>query len=108
MNPWWLLAAAIASEVTATTALKASDGFARLAPSAFVVAGYALSFWCLSLVLRELPVGVVYAVWSAIGTLGVAFLGMVLFGESMNPLKALGIALVIGGVAILNVAGAKT
>jgi small multidrug resistance pump len=101
MNPWLLLAGAIGSEVVATLSLKESNGFTRLAPSAVVVAGYLTSFALLGAVLRELPVGVVYAVWSAVGTVGVALLGLVLFGETMNPAKALGIALVVGGVALL-------
>jgi len=96
-----LLAGAIGSEVAATTALKASEGFSRLGPSVVVVAGYLASFGLLSVVLRELPVGVVYAIWSAVGTVGVALLGIALFGETMQPAKALGIALVVGGVALL-------
>jgi small multidrug resistance pump len=105
VNQWVLLAAAIGSEVAATTALKASDGFSRLGPSVVVVAGYLTSFGLLALVLRELPVGVVYAIWSAVGTVGVALLGLALFGETMNPAKALGIALVVGGVALLYSTG---
>jgi len=105
VNPWFLLAGAIGSEVVATTALKASDGFSRLVPSAVVVVGYVASFGLLAIVLRELPVGTVYAVWSAVGTVGVALLGLALFGEVMNPAKALGIALVVGGVALLYSAG---
>jgi small multidrug resistance pump len=105
VNPWLLLAGAIGSEVVATTALKASDGFSRLLPSAVVVVGYVASFGLLAIVLRELPVGTVYAVWSAVGTVGVALLGLALFGEVMNPAKALGIALVVGGVALLYSAG---
>jgi small multidrug resistance pump len=105
VNPWFLLAGAIGSEVVATTALKASDGLSRLLPSAVVVVGYVASFGLLAIVLRELPVGTVYAVWSAVGTVGVALLGIALFGEAMNPAKALGIALVVGGVALLYSAG---
>jgi small multidrug resistance pump len=107
MNPWLLLAGAIASEVAATTALKASSGFTRLLPSAFVLAGYGVSFWLLSLVLKDLPVGIVYAIWSAVGTIGVALLGIALFHETMSPVKALGIALVLGGVALLFSTGAE-
>ncbi len=101
MTAWLLLAAAIGSEVAATTALKASDGLTKLVPSIVVVAGYLASFGLLALVLRELPVGVVYAVWSAVGTVGVAMIGTVLFGETLEPVKALGIALVVAGVALL-------
>jgi small multidrug resistance pump len=102
VNAWLLLVAAIGSEVVATAALKASDGFSRLLPSVVVVIGYLASFGLLALVLRDLPVGVVYAVWSAVGTVGVALLGMALFGETMEPAKALGIGLVVGGVILLS------
>ncbi len=105
MNPWLLLAGAIASEVTATLALKASDGFSKVLPNAIVVAGYVTSFALLALVLRELPVGVVYAIWSAVGTIGVAVLGLALFGETMSLAKALGIVLVVGGVGVLYSSG---
>ncbi|HEY3523742.1 MAG TPA: multidrug efflux SMR transporter [Candidatus Limnocylindrales bacterium] len=101
MKAWLLLVAAIGSEVAATTALKASAGFSRFVPSVVVVVGYLASFGLLAIVLRDLPVGIVYAVWSAVGTVGVALLGIVLFGETMEPAKALGIALVVGGVALL-------
>ncbi len=107
MSPWLLLAGAIGSEVAATTALKASDGFARIGPSIVVVGGYLVSFGLLAAVLRELPVGIVYAIWSAVGTVGVAVLGLALFGETMNPAKALGIALVVGGVALLYSTGSS-
>jgi small multidrug resistance pump len=107
MSPWLLLAGAIASEVAATTSLKASAGFTRPGPAVVVVVGYVASFALLALVLRDLPVGVVYAIWSAVGTIGVAVLGLVLFGEAMNPGKALGIALIVGGVALLYASGAE-
>jgi small multidrug resistance pump len=107
MSPWLLLAGAIASEVVATTSLKASAGFTRPGPAVVVVVGYVASFALLALVLRDLPVGVVYAIWSAVGTIGVAVLGLVLFGEAMNPGKALGIALIVGGVALLYASGAE-
>jgi small multidrug resistance pump len=103
---WLLLAGAIASEVTATVALKASAGLSRPLPALVVVAGYAVSFWLLALVLRELPVGVVYAIWSAVGTIGVAILGALLFGESMSVLKITAIVVIIGGVALLELAPA--
>jgi small multidrug resistance pump len=62
MTAWLLLGGAIASEVTAALALKASAGFSRPLPALVVVAGYGISFWLLALVLRELPVGVMYAI----------------------------------------------
>jgi small multidrug resistance pump len=99
------LAIAIGSEVAGTIALKYTDGFTRLFPSAIVVGGYALSFWMLALVLKEMPVGIAYAVWAAVGTAMVAAIGIVAFGEPAGTLKLLSLALIIAGVVGLNFAG---
>lgn len=99
------LTVAILSEVIATSALKASDGMTRLTPSAIVVAGYALAFILLAQTLRVLPVGVVYAIWAGLGVVGVAFVGAFFFGEAFSAVKIAGIALIIGGVAVVHLAG---
>ncbi len=104
MNPWLLLAAAIALEVTGTTALKLSDGFARLPWVAVVVLGYGGAFGALAFTLRSLPVGITYAVWSGVGTVGAAVVGRAVFGEAFGSLHALGTALIVGGVVVLNLA----
>jgi small multidrug resistance pump len=98
------LAFAIASEVAATLALKSSDGLSRPVPAAIVVAGYALSFWLLALVLKHLSVGTTYAVWSAVGTAAIALVGIVAYGETANALKLASLALIVAGVIGLNVA----
>jgi multidrug transporter EmrE-like cation transporter len=100
------LAIAISSEVVATLALKSTDGFSRPLPVALVVAGYALSFWLLSIVLKHLSVGTTYAVWSAVGTAAVAAIGIVAYGEPANALKFASLGLIIAGVIGLNAAGA--
>ena len=100
-----LLAVAILSEVAGTIALKYTDGFTRLLPSAVVVAGYALSFWMLALVLQKLPIGLTYAVWAAAGTAMVAAIGILAFGEAAGTLKLLSLGLIIAGVVGLNLAG---
>src|SRR5687767_10466067 len=100
-----LLAVAILSEVTGTIALKYTDGFTRPLPSAIVVAGYALSFWMLALVLKEMPIGLTYAVWAAVGTAMVAAIGILAFGEPAGTLKLLSLGLIIAGVVGLNLAG---
>ena len=100
-----LLAIAIGSEVAGTIALKYTEGFTRPIPSAVVVGGYALSFWMLALVLKEMPVGIAYAVWAAVGTAMVAGIGIVAFGEPAGTLKLLSLALIIAGVVGLNLAG---
>jgi small multidrug resistance pump len=103
--PAILLTIAILAEVAGTVALKYTDGFTNLGPSALVVAGYGLSFWMLALVLRDLPIGLTYAVWAAVGTALIATIGIVAFGEPATTLKILSLALIIAGTVGLNVAG---
>jgi small multidrug resistance pump len=100
-----LLTIAIVSEVAATVSLRLADGFTHPIPSAIVVVGYAVSFWMLALVLKQLPVGLTYAVWSAAGTALIAAIGMVAFGEPATALKLASLALIIMGVVGLNLAG---
>ncbi|MGW6036464.1 DMT family transporter [Gordonia terrae] len=100
-----MLAVAIVSEVIATLALKASEGFSKLQPSLIMVAGYALSFALLGLALnRGLPMGLAYATWAAIGTATIAILGVLVFGESLSLQALIGLAMIIVGVALLNLA----
>lgn len=104
MNAWMMLGIAIASEIAATASLRASQGFSRLVPSIVVVIGYALSFFLLAHVLKTLPVGMVYAIWSAVGVAVLAVLGKVVWGDALPPLAILGLALIIGGILLLRVA----
>ena len=103
--PAILLTIAILAEVAGTVALKYTDGFSNLGPSALVVVGYGLSFWMLALVLRDLPIGLTYAVWAAVGTALIAAIGIVAFGEPATTLKLLSLALIIAGTVGLNAAG---
>lgn len=102
MNAWLLLAGAIAAEVVGTSALKASDGFTRLWPSALVVLGYALAFYLLALTLRSIPVGVAYAIWSGLGTVLIALIGWWLFGQRLDAFALAGIGLIVAGVLLMN------
>jgi len=102
---WLLLALAIAVEVVATTAMKLSEGFSRLAPTVVVFVGYAIAFILLILVLKRLDLSVTYAVWSGVGTAAVAVIGFVWFGEAVTALKVGSIALIVIGVMGLNLAG---
>ena len=106
MNPaaLLLLVLAIASEVAGTAGLKASEGFGRLAPSALAVLGYALAFYFLAQSLRYLPLGVAYAIWSGLGTIGSVLLGLLIWKEILGPVHILGIGLIVVGVVVLNVA----
>jgi small multidrug resistance pump len=104
---WILLIGAIASEVVATSALKLSNGLTRPAPSVVVAVGYLLSFVLLAQALKlQLQVSVAYAIWSGVGTAAITVIGMLLLNEPLTAGKALGIALVIGGVVTLNLEGA--
>lgn len=106
--PHLLLALAIAAEVAATVSLKLSSGFSKLVPSIVVVAGYAVSFIALAKVLKMgLPIGVVYAVWSAIGVAAVALIGVLFLHEPLNLVMVGGLVLVIGGVVLIEVGAAR-
>ncbi|WNS44667.1 multidrug efflux SMR transporter [Paenibacillus sp. MMS20-IR301] len=102
MNPFVLLAIAILSEVFGSSMLKASNGFKRAAPSIAVVAGMGLAFYCLSLALKEIPLGTAYAIWSGVGTALTALVGVVVYKEGLNVKKIAGLLLVIGGVVLLK------
>jgi len=105
---WILLVVAIATEVIGTLALRASNGFTQLVPAAVTVVMYLVSIVLLALVLKTLPVGIVYAIWSAVGIALVAILGRVIFGDPVPPLAAVGMVLIVGGVALVGFSGAKT
>jgi small multidrug resistance pump len=102
MSAWLSLALAILAEVIATSALKASNGFSVLWPSILVIAGYAVAFYCLSLTLRNMSLGVAYAVWSGAGTALIALIGVVVYRQKLDPMAILGIGLIVAGVLVLN------
>ena len=105
--PYLLLLIAIATEVVATSALKATHGFSRPLPSAVVILGYGVSFYLMTIILRRLDLGVVYATWSALGTAAVALIGVTVYDDAVTAWRAAGLLLVIVGVAILNLAGSS-
>src|ERR1700738_3186763 len=98
-----LLAVAIVAEVVATSALRASEGFSRLVPSVIVVIGYGISFYLLSLTLKSLPVGIVYAVWSGAGIVLITLVAALLFKHIPDLPAVLGMGLIVAGVIVLNV-----
>lgn len=103
---WGLLFAAIGVEVASTAALPRTDGFHDMGWSLFTLSGYALSLWLLTVVIRQMPVSIAYAVWAGVGTAGIAIVGVVALGERLDPVKAVAIALIIAGVVTLNLHGA--
>ncbi len=102
MNPWVLLALAIAAEVIGTTALKASEGFTGIVPSALVALGYGAAFYLMSQALKSLEIGTVYAEWSGVGIVATAIIGLIAFRESLDAPKLIGIALIVVGVVVLQ------
>jgi small multidrug resistance pump len=103
---WALLLSAITVEVGATAALPRTHGFRDPLWTALVLVGYATSIWLLTLVIRHIPVSVTYAAWSGLGTAGIALVGVLVLGEQWSALKGLALLMIIGGVVILNFAGA--
>ncbi|WP_116364790.1 SMR family transporter [Parahaliea mediterranea] len=102
MKNWLFLGVAIVAEVVATSSLKGSEGFTRFWPSLVVVAGYAISFYFLSLTLRAIPIGIAYAIWSGLGIVLISLAGWLLFGQKIDAASALGMALIILGVLVIN------
>jgi small multidrug resistance pump len=97
-----LLVVAIAFEVIATSALKATEGFTRLGPSLVTLVGYALAFYFLSLTLKAMPVGIVYAVWSGAGVVLIAAIGWIWYRQAIDLPGLIGIALILAGVLVVN------
>ena len=100
---YFYLLIAIASEVVATSALKASNSFTVLLPSLITLAGYAVAFYFLSLTLRTIPVGIVYAIWSGLGIVLIAIVGWVWFRQTLDLPAMLGMGLILAGVLVINV-----
>jgi small multidrug resistance pump len=108
MGAYLLLALAIAAEVSATVSLKLSEGFSKVGPSIIVVVGYAIAFVALARVLKMgLAIGVAYAIWAAAGVALVAIIGVVFLKEPVNAAMIAGLALVIGGVVLIELGSAS-
>ena len=103
MKSWLYLSIAIVAEVIATSALKASDGFTKPWPLLLVIVGYATAFVFLSLTLRQIPIGVTYAIWSGVGIVLISLVGWVLFGQELDLPAVVGMALIVGGILVMNV-----
>ncbi|WP_376098321.1 DMT family transporter [Roseomonas sp. CCTCC AB2023176] len=101
---WWTLLAAGLLEVCWAIGLKVSGGFTRLWPSVATIAAMVASMWLLALAVRDLPVGTAYAVWTGIGAVGTAILGVVLLGEPLTAARVAGIAAIAGGIVTLKLA----
>ncbi|MBF1994061.1 DMT family transporter [Serratia symbiotica] len=102
MNTLMYLMMAIVAEVIATTMLKASEGFTRLWPSLLVVVGYGVSFWGLSMVVKSMPLGIVYAIWSGMGIVLVSIAAVFVYQQKLDWPAMIGMGLIIAGVLVIN------
>ena len=108
MNGLTYLILAIISEVIATTVLKASDGFSRLYPSIVVVVGYCFSFWALSQVVKVMPLGIAYAIWSGLGIVLVSVAAGFVYQQKLDLPAIVGMTLIIAGVLVINLLSNST
>jgi len=99
---WIYLAVAGLFECGWAIGLKYTDGFTRLVPSVLTVLSMIVSFWLLSIAMKTIPVGTAYAVWTGIGAVGVAILGMILFGESRDVMRIVCLVLIVSGIVGLK------
>ncbi|AOE99498.1 MULTISPECIES: multidrug efflux SMR transporter SsmE [Serratia] len=102
MSAFMYLAMAIVAEVIATTMLKASEGFTRLWPSLLVVLGYGVAFWGLSMVVKSMPLGIVYAIWSGMGIVLVSVAAVFVYQQKLDWPAIVGMGLIIAGVLVIN------
>ncbi|CUZ04573.1 Methyl viologen resistance protein C [Serratia marcescens] len=102
------LTMAIVAEVIATTMLKASEGFTRLWPSLLVVLGYGVAFWGLSMVVKSMPLGIVYAIWSGMGIVLVSVAAVFVYQQKLDWPAVVGMGLIIAGVLVINLLSKAT
>ena len=98
---YFYLAIAIIAEVAATSALKASEEFTRLYPSIIVIVGYGVAFYFMTLVLRTIPVGITYAVWSGLGIVLVTIVGVLVYRQIPDMAAIIGMGLIVSGVVVI-------
>jgi len=97
------LLVAIAFEIVATTFLKKSEEFTKLVPSIITVVGYLAAFYCLSISLRSIPIGVAYAIWSGVGIVFITLIGILVFKQTPDLPAIIGLLLIVLGVVVINV-----
>lgn len=102
VHPYALLSVSIVLEVFGTTMMKLSEGFSVPLFTALTLAGYLVSFTLLTFTLKHLPLGLVYGIWGGVGTVLTAAIGIIAWGDPFNVITCVGIALVVGGVVLLN------
>jgi small multidrug resistance pump len=106
-SAWLLLGFAVALETAGAIGLRFSEGFTLALPTLAALAAFGLALYLVSRVMKRLPVSIAYPVWAGGGTAGVAVIGVLVLGEPLNAAKAFGVALVLVGVVIVNMATDK-
>ncbi|GJD93604.1 DMT family transporter [Methylobacterium iners] len=107
MSPYVLLAVAIVFELAGTTSLKASDGFTRPVPTVIMITSYVLTFWLMALIVRDLPIATMNAIWAGAGIAGTAVIGALFFREALSTSDYLGIGLILAGTLVLTLLSNK-
>jgi len=102
MPAFLALILAVIAETIGTSALQASQQFTRLGPSALVILGYGTAFYFLSITMKTMPIGVVYALWSGLGIILIAVIGRVVFGQKLDLAALAGMGLILAGVLVIN------
>ena len=102
------LGIAIFAEIVATSLLKASEGFTRFVPTVILGVGYLVSFYCLSMALKEIPTGIAYAIWSGVGIVLVAVIAWIFQGQRLDLPAMIGMGLIIVGVLVMNLFSTTT
>ena len=102
MNPWLLLAFAIVIEVIGSNCIKASNGFTKPLPTVIAIGAFVIALYLLSIITKTLPLGIVYAVWSGVGIVLTTLVAMFVFGQKPDLPSVIGMALIIGGVLVIN------
>ncbi|MGU3456743.1 multidrug efflux SMR transporter [Brevundimonas sp. M1A4_2e] len=104
MSPttWLALLGAIGFEVMGTTLLQQSQQFTKPLPTAGLAVCYGIAFYLLTLALKQMPVGLAYAIWSGLGVLLISLIGLVLFKQKLDGPAIIGLGLIIGGVVVIN------
>lgn len=100
--PWLYMAGAIFCEIIATSALKSAEGFTRPVPTALVLVGYGIAFYCLSVALKTIPVGIAYAVWSGVGIVAISLIGLFWYRQTIDAAGLIGMGLIVAGVLVIN------
>ncbi|MEQ5869033.1 QacE family quaternary ammonium compound efflux SMR transporter [Sagittula sp. NFXS13] len=101
--PYLILVLAVVAETIGTTALQASQQFTRPLPTILVVVAYGAAFYLLAWVLRTMPVGIAYAMWSGLGIVLIAIIGRLVFGQKLDLAAILGMTMILGGIVVIQV-----